>query len=198
LVALLRAKGIPARSRCGFATYFAYPGYYEDHWVCEYYSRSGERWVLVDPQVDPFQQSMLKMDIDPLDVARDRFITAGEAWKLYRGGAVPGDRFGISCDPAPLALKTLYGPWFARGQLLRDFAALNKVETVPYLVRVEQGLTWDCWRLVGAGDDEIAADDLALLDEVAEVAADGSSLSAITGLYSTHPELQVPPEILER
>jgi hypothetical protein len=198
LCAILRQKGVPARSRCGFATYFAWPGYYEDHWVCEYYHRQQARWVLVDPQVDPLQQSWLKMDIDPLDVARDRFITAGHAWELYRSGAVGGDRFGISCDPAPLGLDTLYGPWFARGQLLRDFAALNKVETVPYLVRVEQGQTWDSWRLVGAGDDAITEQDLALLDEVAAVAAAGASLDAITGLYAAHPELRVPAEILAR
>jgi hypothetical protein len=35
--AILRHKGIPARSRCGFATYFADPGTYEDHWICEYW-----------------------------------------------------------------------------------------------------------------------------------------------------------------
>jgi hypothetical protein len=198
LNAILRQKGVPARSRCGFATYLAWPGYYEDHWVCEYYHREQERWVLVDPQIDPLQQSWLKMDINPLDVARDRFITAGEAWKLYRSGAVGGDRLGISCDPASVGLETLYGPWFARGQLLRDFAALNKVETVPYLVRVEQGLSWDAWRLVGASDAEITEQELALLDQVAEVAAAGDSLDAITGLYAAHPALQVPAEILIR
>jgi hypothetical protein len=198
LCAVLRQKGVPARSRCGFATYLAWPGYYEDHWVCEYYHREQQRWVLVDPQIDPLQQSWLKMDINPLDVARDRFINAGEAWQLYRSGTVGGDRFGISCDPASVGLETLYGPWFARGQLLRDFAALNKVETVPYLVRVEQGLSWDGWRFVGASDAEITDQDLALLDEVAKVAAAGDSLDAITALYASHPALRVPAEILIR
>ena len=198
LCAILRRKGVPARSRCGFATYLAWPGYYEDHWVCEYYSSAQGRWVLVDPQIDPLQQSMLKMDIDPLDVARNRFINAGEAWKLYRSGSVGGDRFGISCDPAPLGLETLYGPWFARGQLLRDFASLNKVETVPYLVRVEQNQTWDAWRLVGIPDTDVTGEDLALLDEVAEIAADGGCLNAIRGLYAAHGDLQVPAEILAR
>ncbi|MEO1290603.1 MAG: transglutaminase domain-containing protein, partial [Chloroflexota bacterium] len=32
IVSLLRAKGIPARARCGFGTYFG-TGNYEDHWV---------------------------------------------------------------------------------------------------------------------------------------------------------------------
>jgi hypothetical protein len=35
-VALLRAKGIPARARCGFATYFQ-PGLALDHWIAEYW-----------------------------------------------------------------------------------------------------------------------------------------------------------------
>ena len=32
LVSMLRAKGVPARSRCGFAAYFNPPNF-EDHWV---------------------------------------------------------------------------------------------------------------------------------------------------------------------
>lgn len=34
LVALLRQQGVPARARCGFATYFT-PGRFEDHWLGE-------------------------------------------------------------------------------------------------------------------------------------------------------------------
>jgi Transglutaminase-like superfamily len=51
LVAVLRAKGVPARVRCGFAAYFN-PGYFEDHMVCERWSAGERRWVLVDPQFD--------------------------------------------------------------------------------------------------------------------------------------------------
>ena len=36
LSALLRDQGLPARARCGFATYLN-PGTYEDHWLCEYW-----------------------------------------------------------------------------------------------------------------------------------------------------------------
>lgn len=35
LCAFLRHKGIAARARCGFASYFE-PGKYLDHWMCEY------------------------------------------------------------------------------------------------------------------------------------------------------------------
>jgi transglutaminase superfamily protein len=45
LVAMLRAKGVPARARCGFGAYFN-PGFFEDHWVCEYWKAADARWVL--------------------------------------------------------------------------------------------------------------------------------------------------------
>src|SRR5213082_504574 len=37
LLAMLRAKQIPARGRCGFGSYFN-PGFFEDHVVCEYWN----------------------------------------------------------------------------------------------------------------------------------------------------------------
>jgi hypothetical protein len=78
-VALLREKGIPARARCGFGTYFL-PGRFEDHWVCEYWDADADRWRLVDAQLDALQREALKIDFDPLDVPRDRFLAGGAAW----------------------------------------------------------------------------------------------------------------------
>jgi hypothetical protein len=40
--AILRNKGIPARSRCGFGRYFS-PEVYEDHWMCETWQAGQER-----------------------------------------------------------------------------------------------------------------------------------------------------------
>ena len=54
LCAMLRHQGIPARTRCGFGTYFM-PGHYEDHWMVEYWHADDGRWVQVDPQLDAFQ-----------------------------------------------------------------------------------------------------------------------------------------------
>jgi hypothetical protein len=43
LVGMLRTKGVPARSRCGFGAYFNAPKL-EDHWVCEYWNAERGRW----------------------------------------------------------------------------------------------------------------------------------------------------------
>lgn len=50
-VAFLRAAGIPARARCGFGAYFR-PGWFEDHWVAEYWDASHGNWRMVDAQLD--------------------------------------------------------------------------------------------------------------------------------------------------
>jgi hypothetical protein len=196
--AILRSKGIPARSRCGFGLYFA-EGYYEDHWMCEYWEPRQERWVRVDPQMDPFQQSTLRMNFSPLDMPAGKFMVAGEAWQKCRSGEIDPERCGISCDPQAFGLETLYGLWFVRGQLLRDFAALNKVETVPFLVRVGKGLSWEPWRLVGASEAEISPEDVHLLDTIAEYTVyPDRYFNEIQMLYQSTEALRPPEAILSR
>lgn len=196
--AILRYKGIPARSRCGFGLYFA-PGCFEDHWICEYWDQRQERWIRVDPQMDPYQQSTLRMQFSPLDMPAGTFMVAGEAWKKCRSGEIDPMLCGIGCDPAAFGLDSLYGLWFVRGQLLRDFAALNKVETVPFLVRVGKGLSWQPWRLVGASDSELTPADYQLLDTVAEYSAcPDQHFEEIRELCLSTEALRPPEAILVR
>ena len=70
LASMLQSKGIPARPRCGFGTYFL-PNHYEDHWVCEYWNETEQRWVLVDAQFDELQRNVLETAFNTLDVPRD-------------------------------------------------------------------------------------------------------------------------------
>ncbi len=215
MCALLRAKGIPARSRCGFAVYFGWNGEYEDHWICEYWN--GERWVMADPQMDPFQQSCVQSwgmefasgrsdmeekvkKFNPRDLKHDEFITAGLAWKLCREGSVDPGKFGISSPIRPeWGISSLYGLWFVRGQLLRDFASLNKVETVPYLVRICKGLNWNLWRLVAAKDEELTKEDFCLLDQIADLTlTPDESFDELCSNYANNCELMVPEEIISR
>ena len=81
LVAALRAHGVPARARCGFAAYFN-PGRFEDHWVAEVWD--AQRWRLVDAQLDEVWRARLDLHDDHLDLPRDRFLVAADAWKRCR------------------------------------------------------------------------------------------------------------------
>lgn len=197
LCAFLRHKGVPARSRCGFGAYFTETNTFEDHWVCEVWDMERKRWILVDPQMDPLQQSVLSLGFSPLDLPRARFLVAGEAWRNCRAGEADPEAFGIGCDPEEFGLSTLYGLWFVRGNLMRDFASLNKVETVPLLMRLWRGLAWDSWRLVGAVDDELTDEDLALLDTIAEFTIDPDAhFGELRELFESRSDLRPSADIL--
>ena len=51
LVSILRHKGIPARMRVGFETYFEGDPYYGDHWITEYWDQEKSRWRLADADI---------------------------------------------------------------------------------------------------------------------------------------------------
>jgi hypothetical protein len=175
LCSILRAQGVPARPRCGFGAYFT-RGKFEDHWVCEYWNAAEKRWVLVDAQLDAIQRKALNINFDPLDVARDRFIIAGDAWQRCRSGRA---------DPALFGLTHIHesGLWFIAGNVLRDLASLNRMEMLP----------WDVWGLMEMGDDALTDEKKALLDRVAALTLAGDDAFAeVRTIYESDARLRVP------
>ena len=175
LCSILRSQGVPARARCGFATYF-WPEKYEDHWVCEYWRQEEGRWILVDAQIDALQQQVLSIDFDTLDVPRDKFVVAGKAWYMCRQG---------EADPGDFGIFDMRGLWFIRGNLVRDIAALNKMELLP----------WDSWGLADCRDEDLTPDDCQLLDKLAQATmADPTNDELIRKLYEDD-RIRVPAVI---
>jgi hypothetical protein len=170
--AILRHHGLPARGRCGFGMYFNAPDLdYVDHWVVE---RWDGEWVQTDTQLDRLQIDLHKLDFDPLDTPRDRFVPGGKAWQLYRAGEADGDTFGV---------LDMHGPWFIKGDLLLDLASLNKVELLP----------WDSWGF-GLSGRQGTPDGDAYLDGVAAVTTQ-DDFAEIRDLYESDDQLRVPAEI---
>ncbi len=175
LAAFLKAQGTPARARCGFGAYFM-PGEFVDHWVCEYWNAAQSRWVLVDAQLDSGQRRTLRLDFDPLDTPRDRFIIAGDAWTMCRAGR---------SDPARFGIFNMHGTWFIAGNVLRDLASLNRMELLP----------WDSCGLMTGPDGTFGAEQTTLLDKIAALtlAGDGA-FSDVRAIYDDD-RLRVPPTI---
>jgi hypothetical protein len=175
LCSILRHQGVPARGRCGFGAYFN-PGTYEDHWVCEYWNDDQQRWIMVDAQLDQFQQDGLKITFDPLDVPPDQFVIGGRAWQLIRSGQVAPEMFGIF---------DWRGQWFVQDDLIRDFLSLNKIELLP----------WDGWGLMAGPEDCVPTSDLTLLDRIAALTIDpDTAFDDIRSLYAGDPRLHTRPE----
>lgn len=171
LTSVLRHKGIPARCRCGFGKYFT-PGLYEDHWMVEYWHEREGQWIAVDPQLDELQRGKLSLAFDPLRLPQGQFVCGAEAWKLWREGKEDASKFGIS---------DFRGFLFVQGNLVRELAALNKVELLP----------WDGWGL--AEREQPDAADFLLLDEVADLILEDSE--KLFAVYESNDALR-PPEQL--
>jgi transglutaminase superfamily protein len=170
--AFLRYRGIPARARCGFATYFQ-PGRGLDHWVTEYRDADG-RWVRIDSEI----LGVGKFLDHPEHLRAGEFLSGGEAWVAFRRGEIDAARFGVRGTEN-------WGPSEIRGNAVRDLAALNKVEMLP----------WDEWGRMGAAyRGETGADYDELLDQLAEVCA-ADDPAAVASLY-THEDLRVPDELV--
>ena len=173
-VAVLRSHGTPARARCGFGTYFE-PGRAVDHWIIEY--RDQDRWVSADFQIDAVQASVLKPDFDVLDQPSGKFLRAGEAWQACRRGEL---------DPMSCGLFDEGGYWFIAQNLLRDVAALNKMEMLP----------WDVWGLMPRPSDPMPQELMDQLDQLAELTVDvDERFGALRQRYESDERVRVPPRV---
>jgi hypothetical protein len=170
--ALLRSQGVPSRVRCGFTNYFD-PTKWYDHWITERWS--GERWVRDDPQVDRLQAETVGLDFDPYDQPPGRFLTGSEAWIAARAGDVDANLFGIF---------DMWGLPFIAGNVISDFACINKVELLP----------WDGWGMMTGPNDPVTDEAAAVLDDVAELVG-RDDFRAIRERFLSDDRLRVPADI---
>lgn len=170
--ALLRHQAVAARVRCGFATYFQ-PGVALDHWICEYRDSLSSRWVRVDAEV--MDRGVVER---PEDLKPGSFLSGGEAWSAYRAGEVDPSTFGVHGTQN-------WGANEIRGNVIKDLAALNKVEMLP----------WDEWgRMTDMYQGRTGPDYDNLIDQVA-LACVGADEGRLAGLYGSH-DLAVPAALL--
>jgi len=170
--ALLRRHGIAARARCGFGTYFE-QNRFVDHWIVEWWNRDADRWVQSDVQLDEVQCAALGVSFDPLDLPVGAFVSGGDGWRMCRNYEAEPQHFGI---------LDFWGLWFVRDNTVRDLAALNKMELLP----------WDGWGIMLAGR-EVDASVCSLIDEVAAATANGPA-TLIRSLYDRET-LRVPSTV---
>jgi hypothetical protein len=173
LTSILRHRGIPARARVGFGTYFTEERF-EDHWVCEYWRQDDDRWVMVDSQLDEVQKEGLEIDFDPLDVPPGKFITGGQAWIKVRNK---------QADPYLFGIFNLSGFNFVKGNMVRDFLALNKIEILP----------WDNFGLIAISFRDMKPVEKRLTDRLAKISTgDDQDFILLRAAYVSHQERLLP------
>ncbi|MCU7725869.1 transglutaminase domain-containing protein [Actinoplanes sp. KI2] len=166
-VAALRHKGIPARSRVGFADYLG-PDWHYDHVVAEYWD--GARWTAIDSQVDRY-----------VDLAPGGLRTAAQVWSEHRRGDLDVESFGV--DPGDHFNR---GSWFVRNYVISELAHR----------RGDELLLWDLWggMYLTLGYDLEMIDEVADLLQSAD-AGDSRAEEKLAGIYADderlHPGVQV-------
>ncbi|MBO9567812.1 MAG: transglutaminase domain-containing protein [Cellulomonas iranensis] len=178
VVGALRAHGVPARSRVGFARYLD-PALALDHVVVERWD--GARWVRSDPELDAaFGAAPLAGEpFDPFDMPtgpHSPFPTAAELWVAHRAHGLDLDAYGVRGVPA------LRGRGLVRAYLTLELAHRRRDEL----------LLWDVWGPAPGDVPEAELD--ALADEIADllVRADAGDVDAereAARRYATDPRL---------
>ena len=171
--AFLRHRGIAARSRCGFASYFV-PDKFVDHWIVDYWHAGEGRWVRIDPEILGFDYVAR-----PADLEDGEFLSGGEAWTWCREGRADPSLFGVVGAPHAWGIAEV------RGNAVRDLAALNKVEMLP----------WDEWGRMESSYNGLTGPEYDnLIDAIAATSASNDEAS-IRQLYAVE-DLAVPASLL--
>ncbi|PIZ04941.1 MAG: hypothetical protein COY58_01360 [Gammaproteobacteria bacterium CG_4_10_14_0_8_um_filter_38_16] len=172
---ILRSRGIPARLRSGFVSYFI-PGLFLDGFCLEYFDEKSLRWKRVDTRTTSLHcdYHQIKIDFDLFDLPEDKFISSAKAWQLCRSGKANPNRFGSRFHK---------GLIYIRNRLIQDLALCNKKET----------LIWDLW---GGMFDSIDIN-LDLYDSLADLLIEYPyDIDALIAFYNSNSLLQVPDAIL--
>ncbi len=175
---MARYRGIPTRTRIGFAAYFT-PGFNHDHEIVECWDAKEQRWRLVDPEMSErhIQENRIRFDVH--DVPRDQFIVGCLAWQWCRADRANPDKFGVEPD------SFAKGWWFIGHKLIQDLAAQNKMEL----------LLWDTWGIMLK--ELTGEEDLALLDKLAVVTQAGAEgFAEQLSTYENVEGLKVSPPVM--
>lgn len=173
-VSLARHHGFAARSRVGFANYFA-DGWWIDHTIAEIWDADEQRWRLVDAELGEDFVPVSGEAFDPLDIPRERFLPGLDAWRKVRAGELDAEPFVVAPE---IEMPELRGIPYLWHNIVLDLAALNRHEMV----------LWDVW---GIDLDEPGDEGARLLDEVA-----ATTTLPERQQFFTRDEFRVPEQVL--
>ena len=171
---IYKAKGIPCRSRAGFAPYFQ-PGRSMDHWINQLWLEEEGRWLTFD--ADGLYDG-LPVPVTQYDMQEGEFDWAAGAWLDIRRGRTDGSRFLYADGLGTSGLRAV-GRY-----LVYDFHALMNHE-ISYVFHP------DFMDAFLAGEGELSQDGLNLLDRLAELLLDpDGNFEALCRLWNSNKELR--------
>lgn len=178
LIAILKAKNIPARARCGFTHAVSEIDGAGDHWLVEYYNEACKRWVLVDPTMFYDQETLdyFGIDYSLIDIPRDKFIFAPDAYLGLRHGRYKKDDICCFSNPKTFGIKA------AITELFYDFHSLMNNEI----------LFCQSPKYLKDSNYELTADEYIELDEVAKLMLDpDKNFDALSYIWENNEKFRI-------
>lgn len=106
--AILKAKGIPCRSRAGFAPYLE-ENKSCDHWINQYWSESEDRWISFD--ADGFFDDE-DLGFNQFDIPEAQFDWAANTWLNIRNDKVNGENYiyadGLGTNSLKAVIRAIF------------------------------------------------------------------------------------------
>jgi formylglycine-generating enzyme len=164
LASVLKYRGIPARVRCGHATYL-YPGFHVSHTICEVWNKKDNRWMIVDP------------GLNLIDFSREKFDFSTEAWLQMHNKEIDPDQYGIP------GRYTGYSS--VLGKVPHDMASLlgNEYPIFSYAPIMDYAFE----------NKQLPADLIEKLDTISELmkSLDAQNLLKLQEIYNNTPQIQI-------
>lgn len=173
LASILKAKGIPARVRSGFAEYIEYDGIYYDHWITEYYDEKENKWKLVDAD-EHCPNHEIRFDLN--NIPYNEFLFGGNAWLGLRKKEYEEGTILYASNPVTLGLKAAI-----RG-LFYDFHCLMNDEIIFLHVP----------KYICKKDYNLSEEELSELDELAKLMLDpNKNFDKLLEIWNTNNKFRI-------
>ena len=164
LASILKHRGIPARVRCGHATYLM-PEFHGSHTICEVWNEHEKHWMLVDP------------GLGMIDFNREKFDFSNEAWLQLQKGEIDPNFYGIP------GKYTGFGSIV--GKVPSDLAHVLGIECTIFQYAPIMDYVFD--------NKQLTAEHIELLNTISELmkSLDAKNLSKLQDIYNSTPDIQI-------
>jgi len=165
LASIVKYRGIPARVRCGHATYII-PDFHTSHTICEVWNENDKRWMLVDP------------GMNMVDFGRDKFDFSNDAWLQMQKKEIDPNLYGI---PGQYS-----GMVSILAKVNTDLASILGIEYPIYQYALILDIAFE-------KDKQLSAEQIETLNKISELmkSLDADNLSKLQDIYNNTPEIQI-------
>ena len=165
LASIIKYRGIPARVRCGHATYLI-PEFHASHTICEVWNKDDKRWMLVDP------------GMNMVDFSRDKFDFSNDAWLKMQKKEIDPNIYGIPGQYSGLVSILAKVNIDLASILGNEYPIYQYAPILDYAFKNNNLLT---------------AEQIEILNRICELmkSLDAENLSKLQEIYNSTPQIQI-------